>query len=51
MTEERTKDAANDETIFSQQIGQQASRKLKAQRSSTKSIWFGLGMSGLVAGR
>jgi ATP synthase protein I len=48
MTEERTKDAANDETIFSQQIGQQASRKLRAQRSSTKSIWFGLGMSGIV---
>ena len=48
MTEERTKDTANDETIFSQQIGQQASRKLKAQRNPTKSIWFGLGMSGLV---
>ena len=48
MTDERTKDTANDETIFSRQIGQQASRKLMAQRSSTKSIWFGLGMSGLV---
>ena len=48
MTEKQTKDVASDETNFSQQIGQQASRKLKAQRSSTKSIWFGLGMSGLV---
>jgi len=48
MTEERTNDAANDETNFSQQIGRQASRKLLAQRSSNKSIWFGLGMSGLV---
>ena len=48
MTDERTKDDANDETSFSQRIGQEASRKLKAQRSSNKSIWFGLGMSGLV---
>lgn len=48
MTEERTKAAPNHETVFSRQIGQQASRKLKAQRSSTKGIWLGLGMSGLV---
>jgi ATP synthase protein I len=48
MAEKRRKDAVNDETIFSQQIGQQASRKLKAQQGSSQSIWFGLGMSGLV---
>ena len=39
---------ANEETAFSRQVGAQAARKLKAQRSATKSIWFGLGMSGLV---
>ena len=39
---------ANDETAFSRQVGAQAARKLKAQRRATKSIWFGLGMSGLI---
>ena len=39
---------ASEETIFSRQVGAQAARKLKAQRRATKSIWFGLGMSGLV---
>ncbi len=36
------------ETIFSRQVGAQAARKLKARREGTKSVWFGLGMSGLV---
>ena len=40
--------AANEETSFSRQVGAQAARKLKAQRGATKSIWFGLGMSGLI---
>jgi ATP synthase protein I len=48
MVEDRRENAANDETRFSQQVRAQAARKLKAQRGSTKSIWFGLGMSGLV---
>lgn len=38
----------NEESNFSRQIGAQAARKLKAQRGATKSVWFGLGMSGLV---
>jgi ATP synthase protein I len=48
MNEVHKENAANDETNFSRQVGAQAARKLKAQRSTTKSIWFGLGMSGLV---
>jgi ATP synthase protein I len=39
---------ATEETIFSRQVGEQAARKLKAQRAATKSVWFGLGMSGLI---
>jgi ATP synthase protein I len=48
MDEERRENATNEETRFSRQVSAQAARKLKAQRGSTKSIWFGLGMSGLV---
>ena len=48
MNEEHKANAANDETTFSRQVGAQAARKLKAQRGATKSIWFGLGMSGLI---
>ena len=36
-----------DETLFSEEIGAKASRKLKAQKS-TQGIWFGFGMMGLV---
>jgi ATP synthase protein I len=48
MNEESKEKATNGETNFSRQIGAQAARKLKAQRNSNKSIWFGLGMSGLI---
>ena len=40
--------AADHETVFSRQVGAQAARKLKARRNSTRGVWFGLGMSGLV---
>ena len=30
------------------QVGLQASRKLKARRNSTQVVWFGLGMMGLI---
>ncbi len=33
---------------FAQQVGAKAERKLKARRGSTKSVWFGLGMMGLI---
>jgi ATP synthase protein I len=48
MKDEYKANIANGETTFSRQVGAQAARKLKAQRVAPKSIWFGLGMSGLV---
>lgn len=36
------------ETGFSQQVGEMAERKLRAQRHVTKTVWSGLGMMGLV---
>jgi ATP synthase protein I len=39
---------SNAESAFSRQVGAQAARKLKARREATKSVWFGLGMSGLI---
>ena len=48
MNEEHKANVANEETTFSRQVGAQAARKLKAQREATKSVWFGLGMSGLI---
>jgi ATP synthase protein I len=48
MNEEYKWNVPNEETIFSRQVGAQAARKLKSQRGATKSIWFGLGMSGLI---
>jgi ATP synthase protein I len=48
MNKETKTNVANQETIFSRQVGAQAARKLKAQRETTKSVWFGLGMSGLI---
>jgi len=48
MSEENKAKVANDETPFSRQVGAQAARKLKAQSGAKRSIWFGLGMSGLI---
>ena len=48
MFEKDKTTGASDETTFSQQVGAQAARKLKAQRRGPTSVWFGLGMSGLV---
>jgi len=35
-------------TDFSDQIGAQAARKLKARRDATRGVWSGLGMMGLI---
>lgn len=35
-------------TEFSQQVGDMAQRKLKAQRHVTQTVWSGLGMMGLI---
>lgn len=39
---------AKDNSEFSRQVGEKAARKLKAQRSAKRSVWFGFSMSGLV---
>lgn len=31
-----------------QQVGEKASRKLKARRNTTPGVWFGLGMMGII---
>ena len=48
MNEDHRPKIANEEALFSRQVGAQAARKLKARRVAPKSVWFGLGMSGLV---
>lgn len=48
MSNDIKSEKTNEETTFSRQVGAQAARRMKAQRGSAKSIWFGLGMSGLV---
>src|SRR5271168_3749488 len=48
MNEENQANGAKNETDFSRQIAAQAARKLKAQRGTKRSVWFGLGMSGLI---
>lgn len=35
-------------TEFSQQVGEKAARKLKAQQHVTQTVWSGLGMMGLI---
>jgi len=36
------------ETQFSRDVGAKAERKLRAQRHVNRTVWFGLGMMGLV---
>ena len=37
-----------DTNVFSEQVGEKAQRKLKALYNDKKSVWFGLGMMGIV---
>jgi ATP synthase protein I len=48
MNDEHEANIEDDATRFSRQVGAQAARKLRARRGAPRSIWFGLGMSGLV---
>lgn len=48
MTDEKKTKDEEEEEKFSQEIGAQAERKLKAQRNSSRGVWFGLGMMGLI---
>jgi ATP synthase protein I len=48
MGADRAKSSSKRETFFSRQIGLKAARKLKVQRAGEQSVWFGLGMTGLI---
>jgi ATP synthase protein I len=39
---------SDDDTAFLRQVTAKAARKLKAQRTESHTVWFGLGMVGLV---
>ena len=41
-------DKEKDSNLFSKQIGEKEKRKLKALHEKKQSIWFGLGMVGMV---
>ena len=51
MNEEREAKAANEETIFSRQVGAQAKRKLKAQAQATRASGSAWACPGWSAGR
>jgi ATP synthase protein I len=38
----------NNQDLFSKQVAEKAQRKLKALHNDNKSVWFGLGMMGIV---
>ncbi|MGB7630469.1 MAG: hypothetical protein WBM29_05230, partial [Candidatus Deferrimicrobium sp.] len=48
MSEKPDIKSAKGRTAFSQEVGAKAARKLKARRNSTRGVWFGLGMMGLI---
>jgi len=48
MTDRTKQNTSQPKPPLSQKIGKKAARKLRAQRHVTKTIWFGLGMMGLV---
>ncbi len=48
MNKKRKPASGAEETKFSREVKSQATLKRKAQRDGKRSIWFGLGMSGLV---
>ena len=37
-----------DETEFMREVSAQAARKLKFQKDGSQSVWFGLGMAGII---
>jgi ATP synthase protein I len=48
MAEGPPEKPARQETALARQVGTKAARKLKARRHVTRSVWFGLGMMGLI---
>jgi len=48
MTDERKNRPLKPKLPLSQEVGAKAARKLRAQRHVTRTVWFGLGMMGLI---
>jgi ATP synthase protein I len=48
MEEEPRQETPESEDEFSRQVGQKAVRRLRARSQRNRSIWFGLGMFGLI---
>lgn len=48
MGEQQADNTEKNRAAFSRQVGAKAARKLRAQRHVTRTIWYGLGMMGLV---
>jgi len=48
MTERPSTQPVREEPPLARQVGTKAARKLKAQRHITRTVWFGLGMMGLI---
>ena len=48
MTDEPKNKPLKPKLPLSQEVGAKAARKLRAQRHVTRTVWFGLGMMGLI---
>jgi len=48
MSEAPKKQPESGEPTLAESVGKKAARKVKARRRGTQSVWFGLGMMGLV---
>jgi ATP synthase protein I len=48
MTDEAKNKPLQPKPSLSQEVGAKADRKLRAQRHVTQTVWFGLGMMGLI---
>lgn len=48
MSDEHNNNPLKPKTPLGQEIGAKAARKLRAQRHVTRTVWFGLGMMGLI---
>ena len=48
MNDEPPRNTAKQGSTLARQVGAKAARRLKAQRHTARTIWFGLGMMGLI---
>ena len=48
MTNDRADQSIPADKDFARQVTAKADRKLRAQKNGEQTVWFGLGMSGLI---